>query len=238
MTTHIPYRPTKRIYSIGVGSTREERRRRRVDLYDDVIGEFDGHLQRLVEGLEQQGKLANTVLVITSDHGQDWTFDRLPLVFVFPGGTPSGRRSVNVQLIDVAPTLLDYIGVPIPPWMDGQSLLQPDLDPKRAVMSVDVRTANPAPFTRIAAVGATICQRTYWLDPNTATFTWVDIPGSTATCSRLELAASEYTGRAKILSALRDNGYDVSSLKRIQRMSPREGSPVRHEPAVAGKESD
>ena len=239
MTTHIPYHPTTRVYSTGVGSTRAERKARRVDLYDDVIGDFDRHLQRLVEGLEQQGKLANTVLVITSDHGQDWTFARLPLVFVFPGGAPSGRRAGNVQLIDVAPTLLDYIGVPIPPWMDGQSLLQPDLDPKRAVMSVEVRTENPAPFKRIAAVGATICQRTYWLDPNTAIFTWVDIPGSTATCSPLDVVMSEYTGRANILSALRDNGYDVSSLKRMLRVPPRDGSsPVRHESAVAGKESD
>jgi arylsulfatase A-like enzyme len=235
MTTHVPHSPTRPIFSAGLTKDPGERARRRVDLYDDVIAEFDRHLQRLVEGLEQQDKLANTVLVITSDHGWRWTFARLPLVFVFPGGTPRGRRSGNVQLIDVAPTLLDYIGAPIPPWMDGRSLLHADLDPARAIMSVQVRSRNPAPFSRIGAVGATICRRTFWLDPHAASISWIDIPASTATCSGLEVAASESTARAMILSALRDNGYDVSSLKHVRRVPPPPAVPsAPPEPAVTG----
>jgi arylsulfatase A-like enzyme len=213
MGTHSPHNPRERVYSIGV--TWADRRARADDLYDDVIAGFDRQLQAFVERLERMGKLGNTVLVITSDHGAGWTYARVPLIFVFPGGEPSGRRTLNGQLIDLAPTLLDYLGVPIPSWMNGQSLLRDDLDPKRPIVTVLVRKENPAPFKRIRAVGVTICQHVYWLDPWTSTFFTERVPGGTATCRAGP--EGEWIARPLITTSLRDNGYDVSSLKRIPR---------------------
>ena len=41
-------------------------------------------------------------------------------------GENAGRYRKNVQLIDVAPTILDYLGAPLPYWMEGDSLLRYD----------------------------------------------------------------------------------------------------------------
>ena len=48
----------------------------------------------------------------------------------FPKTHPSGRVTENVQLSDVAPTVLQYLGVERPPWMDGISLLNPSAVPQ------------------------------------------------------------------------------------------------------------
>ncbi len=67
-------------------------------------------------------------MVVTSDHTNGWTTKgRVPLLIRFPGGSVTGRVQANVQLADIAPTLIDYLGEPVPAWMDGQSLLDPAL---------------------------------------------------------------------------------------------------------------
>jgi arylsulfatase A-like enzyme len=62
--------------------------------------------------------------VINSDHASQWKItERVPLMIRFPKSAVKGRVAANVQLADVAPTMLSYLGVRIPTWMDGQSLL-------------------------------------------------------------------------------------------------------------------
>jgi hypothetical protein len=66
--------------------------------------------------------------VYSSDHATRWAFNStVPLVFIFPHGKNKGRIDAPAQLMDVAPTLLDYMGIDIPPWMEGRSLLADDL---------------------------------------------------------------------------------------------------------------
>ena len=78
--------------------------------------------------LRASGRLDRTIVVVTSDHTNGWTTKgRVPLLIRFPGGSVTGRVQANVQLADIAPTLIDYLGEPIPPWMDGVSLLDPAL---------------------------------------------------------------------------------------------------------------
>jgi arylsulfatase A-like enzyme len=58
---------------------------------------------------------------------------RVPLAFVAPGRVPAGARSDQlVRQVDVAPTVLDLVGLPIPPGLDGVSLL-PALREHRAL---------------------------------------------------------------------------------------------------------
>ena len=97
-------------------------------LYDGEIAFFDHHLGRLLKGLESMGLSGDTLVVFSNDHGEE-LFDhgllghgtslyeellRSPLVMRFPGGFGKGRtvRKV-VELVDLLPTQLDVLGVPL-----------------------------------------------------------------------------------------------------------------------------
>lgn len=114
------------------------------DAYDAEIVFTDHHIGRLLEGLASRGLLDNTVVVLTSDHGEglDAAEDhghrfhgpvlydeamRVPLIVTGPGLAPR-RVETPVSLIDLAPTLLDvagleaheaHRGVTLVPWLEG-----------------------------------------------------------------------------------------------------------------------
>ncbi|MCC7415498.1 MAG: sulfatase-like hydrolase/transferase [Acidobacteria bacterium] len=98
-----------------------------VDARDSTFLEADMHMQQLFEALRTSGRLERTVVVISSDHASMWkAHERVPLMIRFPRAEVKGRVIANVQLADVAPTMLDYLGVQVPAWMDGISLLAPE----------------------------------------------------------------------------------------------------------------
>lgn len=147
------------------------------DFYDDALREMDATFARIVRALETAGQLDNTVLVLSSDHGKSWTSGRIPLAFWFPPGGPAGRIRTNAQNLDVAPTLLDYLGLPIPAWMEGTSLLagEPPADRPIFFAAVDSRLVDTGkwrldesrrqpPFYSLGAVGMRIGPFRYELD--------------------------------------------------------------------------
>lgn len=108
-------------------------------LYDEGIRHLDAEIGRLVRQLEDRGLLMNTLIILTSDHGEAFyehgrwghgaVLDfheeilRVPLLIRYPmlaGGT---RVSELVSLIDIAPTILDAVGIEAEPEMEGASLL-------------------------------------------------------------------------------------------------------------------
>jgi len=106
------------------------------DLYDGEIAWLDRHLEQLFDGLDAHGLLATSWVAITSDHGEGlWTHEershgrdvyeeqiRVPLILRPPGGLEAGRRiEAPISLIDVAPTLLELLGLPPEPSFDGRS---------------------------------------------------------------------------------------------------------------------
>ncbi|MBZ5593136.1 MAG: sulfatase-like hydrolase/transferase [Acidobacteriia bacterium] len=108
-----------------------------IDRYDGEILHNDWNLQQLADKLKQLGVLDNTLIVVVSDHGEEfwehgWTAHGQSLyqelthgVFVMwnPGLIQRARRiSEPVQLIDVMPTVLDLLGLKIPDLLQGQSL--------------------------------------------------------------------------------------------------------------------
>lgn len=96
------------------------------DFYDDSIRDFDAVVSQIYQHLEESGELDNTVLIITSDHGSRWSkLQRIPLMIRFPDSQFAGKHGGMAQRMDVAPTLLKYIGQPVPAWMTGQSLMEP-----------------------------------------------------------------------------------------------------------------
>ncbi len=99
-------------------------------LYDGEIRWVDDHLASLVDRLEQWGELDDTLVVITSDHGDEFfehgdkghrtsLYDelvRVPLVMRYPSRIPAGLRIYDpVRLVDVGPTLLSLANAPPPP---------------------------------------------------------------------------------------------------------------------------
>jgi arylsulfatase A-like enzyme len=114
-------------------------RDRAAALYAGEIRFVDTELARLFEGLRRRGLLEDTLVVFTSDHGEElddhgsmeghgWTlYDeviRVPLLLRLSGAERAGTvvRDV-VSSIDVAPTILDAVGVPAPRSFAGRSLL-------------------------------------------------------------------------------------------------------------------
>jgi hypothetical protein len=91
---------------------------------DSQLKETDANVRILFEALAAAGRLEHTIIAISSDHTSKWTTTgRVPLMIRFPRARPIGRVVANVQLSDVAPTVLAYLGMERPPWMDGASLL-------------------------------------------------------------------------------------------------------------------
>jgi arylsulfatase A-like enzyme len=108
------------------------------DLYDAEIACLDREIGRLVARLEEEGILDDTLLVITSDHGENLgrhgllghkfslhrTVLHVPLVIRLPGGLRAGEvRDEVTRLEDLFPTILEVCDLPIPPGLDGESLL-------------------------------------------------------------------------------------------------------------------
>jgi arylsulfatase A-like enzyme len=112
-------------------------------LYDGEIRYADGELGRVLDHLNARGALANTLVLVTSDHGEEflehgsWEHQktlyeeviRIPLVARGPG-IATRHETAPVSLLDVAPTILAWAGVPAPPSFQGRSLLAP-LPPDR-----------------------------------------------------------------------------------------------------------
>lgn len=110
------------------------------DLYDGGVREADGFLGELLLELQRLGLDQRTVVAVTSDHGEEFgehdpgrfwdahcstLFDellRVPLLIRLPQG-PKGVVREQVQLVDVAPTLLEALGAQAPATMQGRSLL-------------------------------------------------------------------------------------------------------------------
>jgi arylsulfatase A-like enzyme len=107
-------------------------------LYYAMIEQVDEQFGRILDALDRTGQRDNTVIIFTSDHGEALGdhglahkgcrfFDgltRVPLLWSWPGRFVSGLRSdALVGLIDIAPTLLELAGLPVPERMQGRSLL-------------------------------------------------------------------------------------------------------------------
>jgi arylsulfatase A-like enzyme len=106
------------------------------DLYDGAVKSFDDEVGRLMDYLRASGLDKNTIVVVYSDHGVDlfegetWGqgnivsdfTHRAPLVIHDPRRSPTGTVQRTVRAVDLAPTLLDLAQIPVPGFIEGQSL--------------------------------------------------------------------------------------------------------------------
>ncbi|NOZ27785.1 MAG: sulfatase-like hydrolase/transferase [Chloroflexi bacterium] len=109
--------------------------RKWIDGYDIGIRYMDDYIGKVLEALDAQGVLDETVIIVSSDHGEnqgelnvygdhqtaDHITSRVPLIVRWPGLTEQRVDHALHYQTDWAATVLELVGAPIPPLWDGVS---------------------------------------------------------------------------------------------------------------------
>lgn len=108
-----------------------------IDAYDGALAYLDQQLGALLDDLAVRGILDRTLVVITSDHGEEFAEHRVlehgysmyrpalhvPLLLILPNSVPAGRRvRTPVSLVDIAATVIDLAGGASSQTLGGNSL--------------------------------------------------------------------------------------------------------------------
>jgi arylsulfatase A-like enzyme/Flp pilus assembly protein TadD len=124
---HIPYDPPSHY--------REEFRD---NPYDGEIAYMDFYIGKILEKLREHDLLEKTLIVLAGDHGEAFgekqeeghgvfiyeSTMRVPLIFYAADNIPQGNRiEARVRLIDLMPSVLDMMNIPVPEEVQGLSLL-------------------------------------------------------------------------------------------------------------------
>ncbi len=113
-------------------------RRQAHTTYCGLVSEVDANLGRLFDHLEATDQLDETLIVVTTDHGEQlgdhhlfgklgW-FDQsyhVPLIVRDPSAPEAARGAVTeafTEAIDITPTILEWLDVDIPAQCDGHAL--------------------------------------------------------------------------------------------------------------------
>ena len=167
---HDPYCPTKEFYRKFVDGWKaphkpihdlSEEKREPLDLdlnhrvYDEYIASWDNETGRLFDFLKESGLTENSYIFITADHGE--LFERgitghftkliydplihIPLIVSRPGQTARDDIHSLTSSVDILPTVMNLLDLPVPAWGEGQLL--PGLggveDEHRSIFSVDAK---------------------------------------------------------------------------------------------------
>ncbi len=131
------------------------------ELYDAEVSRVDALFGRLLDTLEKLGRLEDTLIVVTADHGEELLDHgfvghastslqaklyeehvRIPLMMSWPGRVPAGRLvETRASQIDVLPTVLRLLEVDPPDHLDGHDLLA-DTVPARSLFFESVISGN------------------------------------------------------------------------------------------------
>jgi arylsulfatase A-like enzyme len=137
--------------------------------YDEFLLYVDSEFNRLFTQLDQQGILDNTLLVLTSDHGEmferrtvehnyPYLYDpvvKVPLIIFEPGQTERIDIHTPTSCLDLLPTLLHRTGHEIPSGLPGE-ILPPYLntpgEPHRSIYAMDARWNTENTHIQIATL--------------------------------------------------------------------------------------
>ena len=222
--THGPYyHSALRSFSAGM----EQDKKWMNDFYDDTILSYDAYMGQLIEALKARGTFDQTLLIVYSDHAMGFqTAERIPLLFRFPAGQPAGRITTNVQNLDIAPTILDYLGAPIPAWMEGESILGFSNQVREPIFAVRMKVGQEPDETEDGSDAQIIspvltenhqfsflqifyCNRVYQLDLIKGEWRLINIKKHTAPCDTDSLPSIAEI-RQVAVDFLTDQGYDPS----------------------------
>jgi len=105
--------------------------------YDEFILYSDQKFMEFLSNLTRTIDMNNTIIILSSDHGESFSHGWLahdgppmheslihvPLIIKRPGMTENRTIDIPVGQIDIAPTVLELAGIPVPEWMEGRSLV-------------------------------------------------------------------------------------------------------------------
>jgi arylsulfatase A-like enzyme len=105
--------------------------------YDEFIRYCDEQFKDFVQEIRKRDALKDTVIIITSDHGESFEHGyfthntvhhyeqvtHIPLIIKEPGQAAGRIINELADQVDLAPTILDMANIPVAPWMEGRSLL-------------------------------------------------------------------------------------------------------------------
>ncbi len=224
MGTHGPnYYPEQQVFSEGLYL--EHQGTRNQLFYFDAVLEFDRAVEEIFTYLKNNGMLENTILVVTSDHSQKWTNSRIPLLIRFPQAENSGTLAQNIQTIDIAPTLLDYLDITVPEWMAGQSLISSRYEPnpiitaripkskKDPVTGKVIYPESKPPFYQFGRMSVIVCDQWFELDFQTMNMTRGVVENYQAGCG---VKVNQLQALELLIDHLQRYGYDTSSLEPLR----------------------
>ena len=151
---YVAWKPASRSRLLGRTASQEAV----INGYDNGVLQADYFISQIFEKLQAKGYLDGAIVVISADHGEGLgehglyghtnhvyqEFLEVPLLVI---GAPEMRIGIRKgpSLLDVAPTITDILGLPIPQSWQGTSLLGPPPD----VIATFHQTTNPAPYRAV-----------------------------------------------------------------------------------------
>src|ERR1700726_2255810 len=128
--------------------------------YDGEIAYADSAVGKLIDELRKHGLYDETLIAVMADHGESlgahgenthgiFLYDEtlhVPLLFKLPASHAAGKKiDTRARLVDVAPTILQEAGLPVPKEMQGESL-----SPLMSKMVSKIATNPPHPAGRVS----------------------------------------------------------------------------------------
>jgi len=138
--------------------------------YDESVAECDSALGEFADWLASGDRGANTILVVTADHGESfsngwwshqspdlrYTETHIPLLISLPHQGRAYTESANADLTDLAPTMLALAGIAEPTWMEGHALIGRGraVSPNTPSFSMYLAESDPFGAARRGAIAA------------------------------------------------------------------------------------
>jgi len=199
----------------------------RIKLYDQAIAYTDDMIGQLLKRLEDKGLMDNTVVIITSDHGQGlgqhdgyWShgfhlydeITRVPLIVHLPDMQSGSRIEQQVMLTDLAPAICELAGIEDTFNFPGQSLVFPENLSKRPVFALGtMEDERNDPVTGQFSVRIPQRKIIHTMDGETMLFNIMDDPH--------ELNSQTNAGSAEERKLIK-TGYDWYNPELVKRIKP------------------
>lgn len=133
-----------------IDETKEEDKKYLSDLFDDKLRDFDARLELLIKTLKEKDLWDNTILILTSDHGEVFgkrgefghqslyeEVIHVPFMIKHPKMKP-GRISTLVSTMDIFPTIASFFDSASTPKLNGESIF--DGGDRRKILSYHINS--------------------------------------------------------------------------------------------------
>lgn len=126
--------PIQGLHGVHPHAYSKERLKKEIAAYRGMVSLLDKYIGVILTRLQELGLAENTIVVFTTDHGDFFgqhglvtkgpfhyeDLLRIPFIVRWPGQVPAGKIADGLQsLVDLAPTFMNLIGLPVPRSMTG-----------------------------------------------------------------------------------------------------------------------